>query len=1044
MLRGIIDRPVSVAIATLTLVAIGFFSLLRLPVSLLPTLERPRLQVAVQDRDRSREQLVQQVVAPLERRFLSLPGVLDVRSTVDDGAALLRLETEWQTDVDRLRIDAERRLAGTPVEGLDELLVSIDSGDREPILEIAVLGGRSGHDRTLFADKVLIPELGRLDGAGRLVRLGGRSRRPVVRPDAAALAAVGLTAHDLWDRLRRVGSGRPLGLLRDGGRIRPALVREEARSIADLRQVRIPTAGGEAAGATGPPGVALGDLAGVEVEEVSDGSSFRLNGEPGVVVELHRAPGANAVLLAREARRELAALGARTRHGLRLEVARDASLEVWEALRQLALAGLLGLLLGALVLRFVLGSFGPTLALVVVVPSSIVVAFGGFYFWGVSLDVVSLAGLALAAGMLVDNAIVVLESIASARDREGSDDPVVDGTGQIAMALVASFLTTAVVFLPLVYLQGLARAFFGVQAFAIVTTLVISLALSLTLTPVLARRMARTSGRAGARGRSPGLGAYLAFLDRALERPSWVVLLTLAVLGAGLAAGLGLHRELLPSGPSRALRFELQLPAGTAIESAEAAITRLERAVATSGVEPTRMLSIYRSQEAEELEVGEMGDRGVLELELADSEELERALPALREALEGRPGIVGRLRPRRSAIAAAVDRGSGGLELEASASTPPRAEGLAERVATSLREDPGVRVRVGGDTWRSPRPAQVLEWNLPRLARLGLGPEELAVQVGSALGGRKAGRLAATGLEPEILLEATRPLDLSLVPVRSGQISEVGGTSSEVGGTSSSEVGGTSSSEVGGTSSEVGGTSEGAGRVVPLAALARFEQRLLPPPLVRRNGRPAVELEVEGSWSPGALEARIDGLRQSADEGLRLTGQAWEMRRSFGQLRLALGLALVLVFLTVAALYESLSVPLVVMVTVPVAAAGAFLALAGFGQSLNVMSFLGLVLLAGIVVNNAIVLIHRIVQLSDPAQDPREAIRRAAGERYRPILMTTITTLLGLVPLAMLGGEGIELRRALAVAVSGGLLASLLAALLVVPVLARFVVGRRG
>ena len=230
---------------------------------------------------------------------------------------------------------------------------------------------------------------------------------------------------------------------------------------------------------------------------------------------------------------------------------------------------------------------------------------------------------------------------------------------------------------------------------------------------------------------------------------------------------------------------------------------------------------------------------------------------------------------------------------------------------------------------------------------------------------------------------------------------------------------------------------------MPLAALAHIEPRLLPPPLERRNGRLAVELEVESRWSPEALEARVEGLRQSADEGLRLTGQAWEMRRSFGQLRLALGLALVLVFLTVAALYESLSVPLVVMVTVPVAAAGAFLALAGLGQSLNVMSFLGLVLLAGIVVNNAIVLIHRIHQLSEPAGDPGEAIRRAAGERYRPILMTTVTTLLGLVPLALLGGEGIELRRALAVAVSGGLIASLLAALLVVPVLARWVVGRR-
>ena len=255
-------------------------------------------------------------------------------------------------------------------------------------------------------------------------------------------------------------------------------------------------------------GVTLGEVANVAMEDVPDAGVFRWNGAPGVLVEVHRAPGANAVLLARAARRTVAELSPRAADGPvapLLKVVRDASREVTAALTGLATAAALGLLLGTLVLRFMLGSWRPTAALAVVVPASIVAAFGGFHLWDVSLDVVSLAGLALAAGMLIDNSIVVLEAIESARRQDPPEEwPELAGTRQISMALVASFLTTAVVFLPLIYLQGLARAFFGVQAFAIVTSLLVSLALSLSLTPMLARRRLSRPGMAAAKLRSAG------------------------------------------------------------------------------------------------------------------------------------------------------------------------------------------------------------------------------------------------------------------------------------------------------------------------------------------------------------------------------------------------------------------------------------------------------------------------------------------------------------------------------------------------------------
>ncbi|MEM6795989.1 MAG: efflux RND transporter permease subunit, partial [Acidobacteriota bacterium] len=223
-------------------------------------------------------------------------------------------------------------------------------------------------------------------------------------------------------------------------------------------------------------------------------------------------------------------------------------------------------------------------------------------------------------------------------------------------------------------------------------------------------------------------------------------------------------------------------------------------------------------------------------------------------------------------------------------------------------------------------------------------------------------------------------------------------------------------------------------RIVPLGALAEVSARPRASPRERRGGRPATRLAIAGATGDAErLESTLKSLPLAEDSTVQLAGQTRELRRSFSQLQLSFALALLLIFLTVAALYESLTLPLVVMTTVPVASAGAFLGLLAAGESLNVMSLLGLILLAGIVVNNAIVLLHRAEQRRRGGESAREAIRQAAAERYRPILMTTLTTLLGMIPLALLGGEGLELRRALAVSVAGGLVSSWLAALLVVP-----------
>ena len=986
MLGLILRRPVSVWIAALGLVVLGAFSFWRLPLSLLPTLERPRLKVIMKDADRSRTELLQQLVVPLERRFQTLDGVVDVLATLNDGEAVVILETEWQTDVDRLRIEAERRLVEVSSSSLDELSVELDAGESSPILQVAVLGGRA-HQRTEAAEKVLVPELGRLPGAGELRLYGTSYRRVVVEPRAADLAVRGLTATDVADALASVGLNQPLGRVREGALLRPLIVRRSVERLDDL--VRLPLPADDGAGL-----IRLGDVADVTLQEVPENGSFRYDGREGLLIEVYRAPGANAVQLAREGRRAVLEAAERSGH-LDVRLMADRSVEVVASLRHLGEAGLLGLLLGTVILRFMLGSWRPTLALAVVVPVSIVAAFSAFYFFGVSLDIVSLAGLALAAGMLVDNSIVVLESI-SATAAQGADDPVEEGTRQIALPLVAGFLTTAVVFLPLIYLKGLARAFFGVQAFAIVSTLLISLALSLTLTPILSRP---GSGSASP-GRSPGRALYEKLLRRIAARPGLWATVLISVVSAGAAISLPLLRaELLPPGASRGLGVEAHLPNGLGLEEATRRLRLLEDAV-VADPDILRLHWTYRGRADGRRDLVTSTAWASAEPELVEGAVVAEVAERVRRAASRVPGLAVEVEARRGAVTSVVERGAQGLALELSASTAERLGALRARTESYLREH-GINVRAvlrDGSAVDGPAAtseALALTWDPMQIALLGTDPEALRRQVSYALGSLEVGRSSIEGTEPGI----------HMLPMRTGALTQTPLQATH-------------------------------GKWVPLGAVAQVEGLRTDPLTERRNGRLTASLALDlGLGEAPRLEALLAALPLAADERAELSGEVRETRRSFEQLRLALALALVLVFLTVAALYESLAMPLVVMVTVPVAAIGGLVALAGTGQSLNVMSFLGLILLSGIVVNNAIVLVHRAEQIAVHEPDARTAMQRAASERYRPILMTTITTLLGMIPLALLGGDGLELRRALATTVSGGLVTSWIAALLLVPAL---------
>jgi len=543
-----------------------------------------------------------------------------------------------------------------------------------------------------------------------------------------------------------------------------------------------------------------------------------------------------------------------------------------------------------------------------------------------------------------------------------------------------------------------------------VASLAAALLFSLTVTPVLAggaQKTARTATTGP--GWSGGRDTYLRLLDGALARPAVPVLGALAVTALAGVALVLLPRELVPDAAARELvaRYRLApdltpeaaLRFGRAVEScARKTLGRTEARIATLQV-PGEGLS----RDGEET--------GRLLLGFPDAAAASRALPSLRAALGRLPEVDVRVEPRTSAFIEPIERSGRRLEVVALAATPERAADLAERAtgrlqAAGLRETAAHRDR--------PHEALLLAWDLPRLAAAGADRRRLESQIRLALSDRTAGRVRLEGVEPEIQVKPPEPFDPALLPVSLSSSPSFGSFDSF----------------------------RSFPETVPLGALAHLDPGARPADLERQDGRPAVRLAFDGAVrDPDAL---IADLPRGADEELAPGGKALELVRAFGQLRLALALSLLLVFLTLAALYESFRLPLVVMSTVPVALGGALGLLLATGQSLDVLSFLGLILLGGIVVNNAIVLVHRAEEHRRAGEPIDAALYRAGAERYRPIVMTTLTTLAGMLPLAGLGGEGAELRQSVATAVIGGMVTSTFASLLLVPVLQRALTAPSG
>jgi len=1034
-MRSFVDlavrRRVSVVMAALAVIAFGVVGYNRLALELFPDITYPSVTIQTEFPDSAPQEVESLVTRPIEEAVGVLRGLQTIHSVSRPGVSEVTLEFEWGSDMDLLSMEVREKIDRLilPEEATDPVVLRFDPS-LDPIIRLALAGPLGSEDGTgdlttlrRLADKQIKQDFETIKGIAAAQIKGGLEEEIQIDVDQNRLAALGISL----DQVRQVvGVGNlnlPGGALR--GRDSQYLIRtiNEFDDVAEIADLIIRHQDGAS--------VRLGDVATVrrgtkEREEIT-----RVGGSESVEISIYKEGDANTVTVARRLRARLAEWqDGKLPPGTTLTVLFDQSHFIQQAVDEVRNAALIGGVLAILVLLLFLRDVRSTLIVATSIPISVIATFVAMYKLDISLNIMSLGGLTLGIGMLVDNSIVVLESIYRKRQVGHSlFASAVSGTAEVGPAVVASTLTTVAVFLPIVFVEGVAGQLFHDQALTVTCSLLASLLVAVTLIPMLSAAGSRLPGPAAPGDRSdrtgqpdqpdhpdqPGrhepadtghivfsLGFFSHLYDRLLRGALTRCALTL-VIGFGLFFGAVwsvrlLGTELIPQLSEGEFFFEVKLPEGSSLAATDRAVQAMEKAAtaeatvdrfyATVG---SRLVSGGMSLNTRAENLGQlnlvMKDRGDTEIELLTAEHLRRQFQALPD-LEVKFG-----RPSYFSLKTPVEVVVFGDDLD-----ELRAYSL--EVSGQLATLPGlVDVR---SSLEAGNPELQVVFDRRRLAALGLDMGVLSETLKNRV----------LGVVPTRFKEADRQIDIrirnreqdrqSLADVRNLVLPGPDGTPIRL--------------------LSVADVIEARGP----AEIHRLQQQ--------RAAVVSANLEGRGL---GAAIADVE--RVLADQppptGLatELGGQNKEMQVSFASLRFAIALAIFLVYLVMAATFESFLHPLLVLFTIPLALVGVAAGLLLTGTTITVIVLIGAVMLVGIVVNNAIVLIDTINRLRRAGVAKREAVIRAGHLRLRPILMTTLTTILGLTPMALAWGEGAELRSPLAITVASGLLLSTLLTLVVIP-----------
>ena len=1057
-----IRRPVTIFIFAVAAVVFGLVAFTNLAVNLLPDITYPSLTIRTTYEGTAPVEIESLLTRPVENAVGVVNNVVRVTSSSRADVSEVTLEFAWDTNMDFAALDVRDRLdrVRLPTDAELPVLLKYDPS-LDPIIRIGLFGSTDLARLRFLGEEDIKRALERIEGVAAVVVAGGLEEEIQVELDERKLSNLGLSINQVASRLAAENVNITGGALRDGHTEYLVRTVNEFVRPDDMRAIVVHRSGDAI--------VRLSDVARVYTGHKEREIITRIDGAESVELAIYKEGGTNTVTVSNAVTERLDSLRVelnRIDPALNMDIITDQARYIRQAVREVLETALFGGLLAVIVLYLFLRSLKNTLIISVSIPVSVVATFFLMYVADISLNIMSLGGLTLGVGLLVDNAIVVLESVQRKRE-DGLDEIEAArvGTSEVGRAITASTLTTICVFVPIVFVEGVAAQLFRDQALTVAFSLVVSLVVALTLIPMLAsRQFTPTEALAGgnresalprplralsnaifilvttvlglAAGLLRGLGevasgllrpfldlfdrglnalgeTYSSIVVRVLRRPLLVVSVTVLLLVGSLGLFRSLGSELIPELIQGEFYADIELPPGTRLEVTDRRLQELTKAA--DAIEDVRTVyTIAGTSNEQGGTAGELREYlGQITVTLdppVSRESEDAAMNRIRTAIDAdnktlgnraslstdseKPAIVARFgRPSYFSFKTAVEVELRGFNLEL-------LERLADDVVTRMNGIDGL-TDISAST-EGGHPELQIHLNRDRLAAYGIGVDTVASVLRSMVQGDIATDITRTDRTIDIRIRAAERFRNSAEALKNLTITHAGSTP------------------------------------IPLSAVADIVEKEGPAEIRRADGTRVALITANLSdrdlgSATAEVKAILEGISWPSGYDWRLGGQEEEMATSFDSMRLAFGLAIFMVYLVMASQFESLLHPFVILFSVPFAAIGVLATMWLFGVTVSVVSLIGFILLAGIVVNDAIVLVDYANQLRGQGMAKVEALARAGRVRLRPILMTTATTVFGLLPMAIGIGEGAELRTPMALTVIGGMITSTLLTLLVVP-----------
>ncbi len=1007
-----VERPIFTSMIVLIVLILGGLALSRLPVDLMPDITYPTLSVSTDYGNASPEEMEQLITRPIEQAVAAVPGVQSIESESGEGNSNVRISFNWGTNLDSASNDLRDRLdrvtanlpdgAGRPTLRKFDLAAT-------PILELGVTSKLPALQLRQLIDNQIAYRLERVPGVAAINVRGGLVREIHVNLDPEKIKALRLPLEQIINALKNANINLPAGSITSGNNEITIRTPGEFRNLEELRNSVVLERGGTS--------ITLGQLSAVDDSWAKVTRFTRINGEPGVQISLNKQSGTNTVDVAKAALAEIKKINIDFPQA-KLVPIMDSSIYIQRSIGNVGSSALIGGILAILILLLFLRNIKSTAIISTAIPISIVATFGLIYFSGFTLNLMTLGGLALGVGMLLDNSIVVLENIYRLRETGMSrKEAAVAGTDEVVAPIIASTLTTVVVFLPLIFVRGMSGVMFKQLAYVVSFSIFCSLVTALTLVPMLSSRLLTLNDPnekpgEGLRERIyHGVGRYLSIMEAqykkllhyVLDHRLSVVVIASVLLVFSIILIQFIGKELMPASDEGEIRVNVEMEAGTKLEITDAKMKQVEAIVKKSVPEIQNMVSSIGG--------GGWGaassNTGSLRISLVTQAERKRSSEEvciqLRKLLGNITGAKIRVNPSMSMMTRAMSGGGGRLEVVVRGHDLDKGAIIARQVQKIVDSVKGVTDSNLSRTTGSPEELVVVDRQ--KAAEMGLSVEQIAQMLQTVLSGTKAGSYREGGKEYGILVQVDEKDKVSLDDILNLTITNSAGNPIVLRNVVSVESG------------------RGASQI------ERQNQERVTTVNANISGR-------DMSSIVGDIRAKLHDVAIPQDFAVVFGGDYEEQQKSSRELMVGFILALILVYMVMACQYESLRDPFVVMFSVPMAAIGVALMLFLTNTTFNIQSYIGCIMLGGIVVNNAILLVDTTNLLRRRDGMPvREAIEEAGRRRLRPILMTACTTILGLIPMAIGMGEGGEAQAPLARAVVGGMISSTLITLVFIPVI---------